>query len=83
MAPAEVAEQLVIISGVKASISDNNNGDVSFGSAAVPDQMVIGVLQSRRSKRSSCDPLQILHCILKIGVTERNITEGEHRKVDL
>lgn len=66
-APAEVGEQRVVISGVKASISDDNYSDVGFGSAAVPDEIVVGVLQSRWCPRSSSDPLQSLHCILNSG----------------
>lgn len=63
-APAEVGEQRVIISGVEASVSDDHYSDVGFGSAAVPDQIVVGVLQSGWSPRSSSNPLQALHCVL-------------------
>lgn len=64
VAPAEVGEQIVVISGVKASVGDDDDSDVGFRSAAVPDQVVVGVLQSRRRERTSCDPLQTLYCIL-------------------
>lgn len=66
-APAEVGEEWVVISGVEASISDDNYSDVSFGSAAVPDQVVVGILQSRWSPGSSSNPLQTFHCILDSG----------------
>ncbi len=66
-APAEVSEQRVVISGVKASVGDDNYSDVGFGSAAVPDQVVIGVLQSRWGPCSSSDPLQSLHRFLNSG----------------
>lgn len=55
--PAQVREQGVVISRVEASISDDNNSDVGFGSSAVSDQVVVGVLQSRGSPRSTGDPL--------------------------
>lgn len=64
---AEVGEQRVVISGVEASVSDDNYSDVGFGSAAVPNQVVIGILQSRGSPCSASDPLQSLHCILNSG----------------
>lgn len=67
VAPAEVGEQIVVISGVKASVGDDDDSDVGFRSAAVPDQVVVGVLQSRRRERTSCDPLQTLYCILSDG----------------
>lgn len=67
VAPAEVGEQIVVISGVKASVGDDDDSDVGFRSAAVPDQVVVGVLQSRRRERTSCNPLQTLYCILSDG----------------
>lgn len=66
-APAQVGEQRIVISGVEASVGDDHYGDVGLGSAAVPDQVVVGVLQSGWSPRSSSDPLQPLHCILNNG----------------
>lgn len=66
-APAEVGEQRVVISGVEASVGDDNYGDVGLGSAAVLDQVVVGVLQGGWSPRSSGDPLQSLHCVLDSG----------------
>jgi len=67
-APAEGGEQHVVVSGVEASVCDDNDVDVGFGPAAVLDQVVVGVLQSGWSPRSSGDPLQALHCILNSGV---------------
>ena len=67
-APADGSEQRVVISGVVASVSNHNYVDSGFGSATVPDQVVVGVLQSGWSPCSSCDPLQALHCILNSGV---------------
>lgn len=66
-APAQVGQQSVVISWVESSVSDDNYSDVGFGSAAIPDQIVVGVLQSRWSPCSSSDPLQSLHCILNNG----------------
>lgn len=66
-APAQVGEQRIVISGVEASVSDDYYSHVGFGSAGVPDQVVVGVLQSGWSPCSPSDPLQSLHCILNNG----------------
>lgn len=62
--PAQVGEQRIIVSGVKASVCNDHHSDVGFGSAAVPDQVVIGVLQGGWSPRSTSDPFQLLHGFL-------------------
>lgn len=62
--PAQVGEQRIIISGVKASVCDDHHSDVGFGSAAVPDQVVVGVLQGGWSPRSTGDPFHLLHGFL-------------------
>lgn len=62
---AQDGEQRVVISGVKAAVGDDHHGHVGLGPATVPDQVVIGVLEGRRSPGSSSDPLHSLHGFLQ------------------
>lgn len=54
---AQVGKEGVVISWVETPVGDDDNSDVCFGPAAVPDHVVVGVFKSRWSPRPPRDPL--------------------------
>lgn len=79
---AEVCELIVVVSGVKAAVCDHDDRHFGSGSLAVPDEVIIGVLQSRGGEGAPSNPPQIFHCSFEcshgvyVWVIETNALKG-------
>ncbi|TNN84456.1 hypothetical protein EYF80_005156 [Liparis tanakae] len=58
---AKVIEQILIVPWVKATVCDDHHGDFGLSSLAVPDEVVVGELESRGREGAAGDPLELLH----------------------